>query len=43
MAIEDLRAFSDVLKGLSPGDEVDVVFMRDAERRTVTVTVVERK
>ncbi len=41
--VEDLRGFSDILKGLSPGDEVDVVFVRDGERRTTAVTVVERK
>lgn len=43
VAIEDLRAFSDVLKGLSPGDEVEVAFVRNGERQTATVTVVERK
>lgn len=43
VAVEDLRAFSDVLKGLSPGDEADVAFLRDGERMTATVTVVERK
>jgi hypothetical protein len=43
VAIEDLRAFSDVLKGLSPGDEAEVVFERDGERQAATVTVVERK
>jgi S1-C subfamily serine protease len=31
------------LKGLSPGDEVNVVFERGGERHTTTVTVVERK
>jgi hypothetical protein len=43
VAIEDLRSFSNILKGLTPGEEVDVVFMRDGERHTATVTVVERK
>ena len=41
--VEDLRGFSGILKGLSPGDEVNVVFVRDGERRATTVTVVERK
>ena len=43
VAIEDLRAFSGILKGLNPGDEVSVVFERDGERHEATVTVVERK
>ncbi len=41
--VEDLRGFSNILKGLSPGDEVTVVFVRDGERRTTTVTMAERK
>jgi hypothetical protein len=41
--VEDLRSFSDILKGLSPGDEAEVVYVRDGERHTATVTVVERK
>ena len=40
--VEDLRSFSDILKGLNPGDEADVVYLRDGERSTATVTVVER-
>jgi len=43
IGVDDLRAFSGILKGLSPGDEVDVVFLRDGERHTATVKVVERK
>jgi hypothetical protein len=43
VGVEDLRSFSDILKGLSPGDQVDVVFERGGERHTTTVTVVERK
>jgi aminopeptidase N len=43
VAVDDLRSFSDILKGLSPGEEVDVVFLRDGERHTATTTVVERK
>jgi aminopeptidase N len=41
--VEDLQVFSDVLKSLQPGDEAAVVYLRDGERRTATVTVVERK
>ena len=41
--VEDLRGLSNILKELSPGDEVNVVFVRGGERRTTTVTVVERK
>ena len=41
--VEDLRGFSGLLKGLSPGDEVKVVFVRDGERRTTTVILVERR
>jgi hypothetical protein len=43
VAIEDLRSFSNILKGLTPGEEVGVVFVRNGERHTATVTVVERK
>jgi hypothetical protein len=43
VSIEDLRSFSDILKGLTPGEEVAVVFVRDGERHTATVKVVERK
>jgi hypothetical protein len=43
VGVADLRSFSDVLKGLSPGDEVDLVYVRDGERHTTTVTVVERR
>jgi len=43
VAVDDLRSFSDILKGLSPGDQADVVYLRDGERHTTTVTVVERK
>jgi len=43
VAVDDLRSFSDILKGLSPGDQADVVYLRDGERRSTTVTVVERK
>lgn len=43
VAVEDLRSFSDILKGLKPGEEVDVVFVRDGERHTARVQVVERK
>jgi len=43
VAVDDLRSFSGILKGLTPGEEVGVVFMRDGERHTATVKVVERK
>jgi S1-C subfamily serine protease len=43
VAVEDLRSFSDVLKSLNPGDEAAVVYLRGGERRSTTVTVVERK
>jgi hypothetical protein len=41
--VDDLSGYSEALKSLSPGDEADVVFMRDGERQRVQVTVVERK
>jgi hypothetical protein len=40
--IADLRAFSDALKTLSPGDKVQVVFTRDGKERTVQSEVVGR-
>lgn len=43
VAVEDLRSFSDILKSLSPGDDVEVVYVRGGERHTATVTVVERR
>jgi aminopeptidase N len=43
VTVEDLRSFSNILKGLTPGEEVEVVFVRGGERHTATVTVVERK
>ena len=43
VAVDDLRAFSDILKGLSPGEEVTVVFVRDGERHEAKTVVVERK
>jgi len=43
VAVDDLRSFSGILKGLTPGEEVGVVFVRDGERHTATVKVVERK
>jgi hypothetical protein len=39
----DLRSFSDILRGLTPGDQVGLVFVRDGERHKGTTTVVERK
>jgi hypothetical protein len=43
IAVDDLRGYSDVLKSLEPGDEAEVVFLRDGERQRAKVTVVERK
>jgi hypothetical protein len=43
ISVGDLRSFSDILRGLTPGDEVEVVFERDGQRHTATATVVERK
>jgi hypothetical protein len=43
VAIEDLHDFSDVLKGLEPGDAASVVYLRGGERKETTVTVVARK
>lgn len=43
VTVDDLRSFSDILKGLRPGEEVEVVYVRDGERHTATATVVERK
>lgn len=43
VAVDDLRGYSDVLKTLNPGDEAEVVFLRDGERQRAVVTVVERK
>jgi hypothetical protein len=40
--IADLRAFSGMLRGLSPGQTVKVVLDRGGETRTLEVTVVER-
>ncbi len=40
--VSDMRAFSEVLKGLSPGQAVAVEFTRDGKPETATVTVVER-
>ena len=33
IAVEDLGSFSSILKGLEPGDEVEVVYERDGERK----------
>jgi len=40
--LEDLRAFSDVLKKLEPGQEVEATVLRDGERITMKVTVQAR-
>ena len=43
IAIDDLQGYTDVLKQHDPGDEVEVVFLRGEERKTVRVTLVERR
>ena len=40
--IEDLQAYSDILKSLQAGDEITIVFMRDNEEHSVTTKVVKR-
>ena len=40
--IEDLQAYSDILKSLQAGDEITIVFMRDNEEHSVTTKVIER-
>jgi membrane-associated protease RseP (regulator of RpoE activity) len=40
--IEDLQAYSDILKSLQAGDEITIVFMRDGTEHTATTKVVER-
>lgn len=40
--ITDLRAFSDALKPLRPGDRVQVVFTRDGKERSIQTEVVGR-
>ena len=41
-AVKDLYSYSDALYAHKPGDKVDVVFMRDGERHTTTVTLGKR-
>jgi hypothetical protein len=40
--VPDLRGFSDLLRGLSPGQTVKVVLSRGGQEQTLDVTVVER-
>lgn len=40
--VESLRGFSEILRDLSPGQAVDVVYRRDGQERKASVTVVER-
>ena len=40
--IEDLQAYSDVLKSLQAGSEITIVFMRDNEEHSVTTKVIDR-
>jgi hypothetical protein len=41
-AVKDLYAYSDALYAHQPGDRVEIVFLRDGERRTVTATLGRR-
>ena len=41
-ALASLSAYSDVLRGLAPGQSVAVVFERHGQRRTATVTLSSR-
>jgi hypothetical protein len=40
--IEDLQAYSGILKSLQAGDEITIVFMRDNVEHSVTTKVIER-
>jgi len=40
--LEELRAFSDVLKKLEPGQEVEATVLRDGKRVTLKATVQAR-
>jgi aminopeptidase N len=40
--IEDLRAYSKILKTLSPGDEVKITFTRNGKRKSTTLTAAKR-
>jgi serine protease Do len=40
--VKDLQSYSDALYGKKPGDVVDVVIVRGAERMTVKVTLGRR-
>ncbi|TAK00565.1 MAG: M20/M25/M40 family metallo-hydrolase [Candidatus Manganitrophaceae bacterium] len=40
--INDLRAFSELLKTLNPGDRISILFIRDGREQTVEATVKER-
>lgn len=41
-SVADLRAYAEVLRGLAPGDQVDIRFLRDGDTRRVQAQVVER-
>jgi S1-C subfamily serine protease len=41
-AVANLQGFSDVLRGLAPGQVVQVIVGRDGKELTVAVTLVER-
>ena len=42
VVVKDLYSFSDALYARKPGDSVSIVYLRAGERRTVTVTLVQR-
>jgi S1-C subfamily serine protease len=41
-AVADLRAYSDRLKQFSPGDEIELRFVRDGAEQTAQLTLTER-
>jgi aminopeptidase N len=41
-AVKDLYSYSDALYAHQPGDRVDIVFLRDGERRTAAATLGRR-
>jgi putative serine protease PepD len=40
--VPDLKAFSDVLKGLKPGDRITIVFTRDGKEQSAEAEVAAR-
>ena len=41
--LDDLAVYADVLREHQPGDRVELVYQRDGERHTATVTLAERR